>query len=296
MQMSSLATLPNLKLAWRRITTGGNHQYKRFFRQLYYAYELALDKNLRDLRTRLLALAWEPQHPDRIYLPKPSGLQRPLSLMYLEDQIVLQALANLVARRIEARRAPMLDACVFSNIPEAPDSIFFVRDWRRTYHAFGQSVDDHYRRGRIWVADFDLAAFYDTISHELLLRTAYTRLQDSDDVRFIRRCLSTWTAATRHDTVGHGLPQGPIASDFLAEVFLLPIDQTMQGTPGYVRYVDDVRLFSETESSLRQAVIQLDILCKQRGLIPQVGKFSLRKASSAADARGMLPSVGASRD
>ena len=125
MQMSSLATLPNLKLAWRRITTGGNHRSKRFFRQLYYAYELALDKNLRDLRTRLLALAWEPQHPDRIYLPKPSGLQRPLSLMYLEDQIVLQALANLVARRIEARRAPMLDpaySAIFRRRPTASSS------------------------------------------------------------------------------------------------------------------------------------------------------------------------------
>ena len=50
MKLKQLATPSNLELAWRRITTGGNHQYKRYFRPLYVAYEVALDVNLADLR------------------------------------------------------------------------------------------------------------------------------------------------------------------------------------------------------------------------------------------------------
>ena len=42
MNLKQLATSSNLELAWRRITTGGNHQYKRYFRPLYVAYEVTV--------------------------------------------------------------------------------------------------------------------------------------------------------------------------------------------------------------------------------------------------------------
>jgi hypothetical protein len=69
----NLISRTNLELAWRRITTGINHQHKKYFRGLYYAYETALDVNLRDLHTRLRGGSYRPQAPTRIYLPKPSG-------------------------------------------------------------------------------------------------------------------------------------------------------------------------------------------------------------------------------
>ncbi len=87
MHLTAIATRPNLQLAWRRITTGSNHQYKRYFRHLYSAYELALDENLKDLRVRLLSRTWRPHAADRVYLPKASGLQGPLTLLHIEDQI-----------------------------------------------------------------------------------------------------------------------------------------------------------------------------------------------------------------
>jgi hypothetical protein len=296
MRLRELATTPNLLLAWRRISTGANYQHKRFFRHLYHAYELALDDNLRDLRARLLSRSWQPSSPERIYQPKASGLQRPLTILGIEDQIVLQALANLMAKRLSPRRRPFLLKSVFSNVAQGPQSIFFLQDWHQTYAKFSETVEAHFRAGRRWVADFDLAAFYETISHDLLLRTASPRLRDSDDARWLKQCLSTWTAHKSANSIGHGLPQGPIASDFLAEVFLLPVDEAMASFPGDVRYVDDVRLFAKTATEIRQAVIQLEIHCRERGLIPQVGKFAVREARSLREARGMLPSVGATQD
>jgi len=175
MRLSQLASRPNLDLAWRRITTGGNYQYKQLYRSLYYAYEVALDANLRDLRQRLLGGAFVPRHPERIYVPKPSGLHRPLALLNIEDQIILQAFANLAAKRMQRRRAPLQFTVVFSNILEKPDSIFFFRRWQETYGAFQRRIRKHCQGGMRWVGDFDLPAFYDTISHERLLRTIYPR-------------------------------------------------------------------------------------------------------------------------
>lgn len=289
-RINQLASKRNLELAWRRITTGGNYQYKRLYRPIYYAYEVALEKNLADLRQRLLGGTFEPRHPERIYVPKPSGLHRPLALLNIEDQIVLQAFANLAAQRMQKKRAPLQFKIIFSNILEKPDSIFFFRRWQDTYGAFQRRIKKHYASGLQWVGDFDLAAFYDTISHELLLHTIYPRTTN-DDLKWIATCLRTWSSVRAASGHGHGLPQGPLASDLLAECFLLPIDLALRERRGYTRYVDDVRLFGTTEDEVRADLIELERLCRERGLIPQTGKFAIKRAQSAQEAMGMLPSI-----
>jgi Reverse transcriptase (RNA-dependent DNA polymerase) len=291
MKLKQLATPANLEIAWRRITTGGNHQYKRLFRHLYVAYEVALEDNLDDLRRRLLGGTFVARQPERIYLPKSSGLHRPLSLLYIEDQIVLQAFANLAAKKLYPRRAPLQFKVVFSNILQRNNSIFFFKKWQETYAAFQRRIHKHYANGLRWVGDFDLAAFYDTISHDLLLKTIYPRTTANGDMDWLRACLGTWSSEKASSRHGHGIPQGPLASDFLAECFLLPIDQALQKTPGYTRYVDDVRLFGKTEDDVRSAIIQLERRCREHGLIPQTGKFAVKQAASVQEAMGMLPSI-----
>ncbi|MCJ7525654.1 MAG: RNA-directed DNA polymerase [Candidatus Aminicenantes bacterium] len=290
MKIAMLASKQNLELAWRRITTGSNHQYKRLYRSIYYAYEVAHDANLKDLRQRLLGGTFKPRHPDRIFVPKSSGLHRPLTLLNVEDQIVLQAFANLAAKQLQKFRVPLQFKVVFSNILEKSDSIFFFRSWRETYRAFQGRIKKQFEGGMKWVGDFDLAAFYDTISHELLLRTIYPRTSNSD-LNWIGMCLRTWSSAHAASDHAHGLPQGPLASDFLAECFLLPIDLKLQKRRGYTRYVDDVRLFGATEDEVRIYLIELERLCRERGLIPQTGKFAIKCAKNVQEALGMLPSI-----
>ncbi len=296
MRMQQLASIANLELAWRRINTGKNHQYKKYFRNLYYSYELALPNHLRNLREALLSGTWKPTPPARVYLPKPSGLHRPLTLLYLEDQIVLQGIANLMAKKLSKRRKKLEMKFVFSNILSNSKSIFFVKNWQKTYSAFQKKVRGHYIKNFVWVADFDLAAFYDTISHELLFKIVCPRSFDHEEPKMIRSYMQTWSSTKSSSSYGHGIPQGPIASDFLAECFLLPVDEILMKRTGYTRYVDDVRLFGKTEKDVREAVIELEIHCRDRGLIPQSGKFFIKRATSPTEALGMLPSIAAPRD
>lgn len=293
MRWESLVSIQNLKLAWRRINTGRNLQYKRFFRELYLVYESAADENLSELHRKLIAKAWRPNHSARIYLPKPSGLQRPISLLGIEDQILLQAIANVFARKLRPQRQRVELETVFSNkLAEPSDSIFFTERWQVTYRAFQNKCVEHFDKGYRWAAHFDLSAYYDTISHELLLRIATPRNSHPETWGIVREWLQKWSAAESSAMTGHGIPQGPIASDFLAEAFFLPVDiELRKASCTYIRYVDDIRLFGKTENEVRQTAIMLEQRCRHRGLIPQSKKFEIKELESPEDAMGALPSI-----
>ncbi|MDP2984450.1 MAG: RNA-directed DNA polymerase [Candidatus Latescibacter sp.] len=296
MRWESLVSIKNLKLAWRRINTGRNLQYKRFFRELYLVYESAADENLSDLHKKLIAKVWKPNHSVRIYLPKPSGLQRPISLLGIEDQILLQAIANVFARKLCKKRKRVENKTVFSNkLAQPGDSIFFTERWQITYRAFQEKCVEYFNKGYRWAAHLDLSAYYDTISHDLLIRIVSPRNPHPETWNIVSEWFQKWSAADSSAMTGHGIPQGPIASDFLAEAFFLPIDiELHKGGYTYLRYVDDIRLFGKTENEVLQIAIMLEQQCRHRGLIPQSQKFELRKLKSPQDAMGALPSIAPS--
>ena len=221
MKWNSLISTQNLKLAWRRINTGVNLQYKRFFRESYLIYESAADKHIKRLHEDLKARSWEPEHATRIYVPKPSGLQRPISLLAIEDQILFQAIANLFAKKLHQKRQRVELKTVFSNKLSSPkDSIFFVERWQTTYQLFQQKCTALFNKGYQWSAHFDLSAFYDTISHDLLLSIESPR-GGSDTSETVKSWLQKWSAENNKTMTGHGIPQGPIASNFPCRSFFL---------------------------------------------------------------------------
>jgi hypothetical protein len=114
---------------------------------------------------------------------------------------------------------------------------------------------------------------------------------NSDGIEWIKGCLSVWSSDQSLSRHGHGIPQGPLASDFLAECFLLPVDLKMKPRVGYTRYVDDVRLLGKSENQVHADLIELERHYRERGLIPQTGKFAIKQALDVDEALGMLPSV-----
>lgn len=286
-----LVSEANLTLAWRRVTTARNLAYKKYFRGVQHVYENAAGNNIRDLSARLSS-SFSPTPIGRIFQPKPSGLHRAISLLSLEDQIIYQGLANIVAQRVQARRNKLWGKCIFSNkVVEQPNGIFFMEDWRDGFRAYEKKVSTHYKKGRRWVAQFDLAAFYDTISHDLLFKTVFPTTNQSPQMRAVATWIKEWASQKSAWPVTHGIPQGPIASDLLAEAFLLPVDEWMHGRHAYIRYVDDIRLFGKTELEVLAAVRDLERLMRDRGLVPQSKKFEIINATSVKEALGSLPSI-----
>jgi hypothetical protein len=95
-----------------------------------------------------------------------------------------------------------------------------------------------------------------------------------DLLRDLQQCLEIWTEESEDITRGHGIPQGPLTSDLLAECFLHDLDKEMAGLPNtrYLRYVDDIKIFAEDQKPLQAALVKLDLLSKRLGLIPQITK------------------------
>lgn len=293
MNYSKLISASNLELAWRRIVTGRNMQYKRFFRPIYLAYELAYKENIAYLQQKLRG-GWKPTPPSKIYLPKASGLQRPLSLLRLDDQIVLQAVANAFADKLHSRRQAVEGEVVFSNLLEPnKNSAFFIQDWHTTYQEFQNKCSQHYNLGYKWIAQFDLSAFYDTISHDLLIRMVSPRGGNSQTWNRVKSWFNSWCSSAKSPLLfQHGIPQGPIASDFLAECLLLPLDEALLSLGiRYVRYVDDIRIFADSRLAAQKAALDLEVSCRNLGLIPQGKKFSIFEAESESQTLGMLPSL-----
>lgn len=285
-------SMAELKLALQRLSTGRNIPYKRFFRAIYMTYQLAADENLKRLRQQLQG-NWRATKPLRIYTPKPSGLQRPITLLSVDDQIVLQLLANRVATKIYDRRKKVEHKVVFSNVLSRPKgSIFFLEDWHGTYALFQRECEKHFKKGFRWIAHFDLAAYYETISHDLLFKVVARKSSTKEPWITYKKWLQTWSSPDGTDGHTHGIPQGPIAADFLGEAFLLPLDEKfLKAGVRYVRYVDDIRIFSKTELGAQRAAVELEVFCRNHGLIPQGKKFAIKKAEKLEDALGTLPSI-----
>lgn len=292
MKYRQLIGSKNLTLAWRRILTSTGIQYKNIYRSLYESHEAGIDATIDRLHEKLKG-GWKPTHPHRVFLPKPSGLHRPIALMALEDQIVLQAVANAFAQKLRARRKAVENRSVFSNVLNTPsNSIFFVRNWKQTYYRYLFRCVHYYQHNLNWVVHFDLAAFYDTISHELLIKRVSPRGGNSGTWERVRGWLERWTVEAGSDMYHHGIPQGPIASDFLAECAMLPLDENMlRARYNYVRYVDDVRIFAQSEPQARTAAAKLEVQCRNLGLIPHSSKFAIREIASLSEFLELLPSI-----
>jgi hypothetical protein len=285
-------TIKELRLALQRLSTGRNIPYKRFFRSIYLNYQFAADDNLKRLRQEIQG-NWKASKPLRIYTPKPSGLQRPITLLKIDDQIILQLLANRLALKIYKRRKKVEHKVAFSNILSRPkDSVFFLEDWHLTYSLFQKKCEEHYKNGFHWIAHFDLAAYYDTLSHEILMKVVAPRTSTNEPWTTYMKWLQAWSSPVGTDGHAHGIPQGPIGADFLGEIFLLPLDEKfLKEGIRYVRYVDDIRIFAETELDAQKAAVELEVFCRNHGLIPQGKKFAIKKAEKLDDALGTLPSI-----
>jgi len=276
MNFATFSSKHNLQLAWRRISTTADARYKYYFRHLMEAYELSFKENIFDLYKRLRNNEYSPQTPVRIYYAKPSGLQRPITLLNLEDQIILQAIANIFAEQTRSRREPLVGKSIYSNwLSSKNDSDFFLQDWKYGYFGLRNALKSWYKRGYSWEASFDLSAFYETIPHQLLLKILAPHNGNMELTDFINNCLETWSADCPPVKHNNGIPQGPAASDFLAECIMLPIDEIMHNSYVYLRYVDDIKILGQSELEVRKALVNLDILCRERGLIPNSEKTTI---------------------
>lgn len=237
-------------------------------------------------------LALGKSEVSRLYIPKKGGFVRPITYLGFQNTVVYQAFSNILAETFLPELSLNYNKLTFGNhINHDSHNQFQFLPWKSRWKKY-QEVSKNLieSRGFNYVVDFDIASFFDSIDHQLLISVLKEKL-DSDLCDLLLSILRINRSDFHHicPTLNAGIPQGPIGSIVLSEVFLHHyVDQYFvkhinKNEIAYIRYADDIRIFAPKESSAKRFITILDLLCRNIGLIPQTSKVGVKYYESASE-------------
>ena len=273
----------NLKLAWERVRYFDRPDSRDWIGLKVFAANR--DYNLELLRKTLVARTFEPTYPEIKYLPKKSQTLRPMAIMAIADRVIFQAIANVAAERARPVLSTIADRQSYANVLAETNSKGLFKPWKPQYQSFQKKFKALFEEGNIWLVETDMAAFYETIDHEMLFKTLTdNEFLDAETREYLETYLPIWASAKREEKISRGLPQGCLASDLFANIFLLKFDKKLSVQEfHYLRYVDDIRLLASTREAVQKGLICVDRNLKMSGLLIQTNKTLVRQISNFDD-------------
>lgn len=233
-------------------------------------YEQNLEAKLADLHGRIHRGAYRATPSRRKFIPKDDGRMRPLGVAALEDKIVQRAVVDVLNAIYE------VDFLGFS---------YGFRPKRSQHDALDALAVGVTRMKVNWILDIDIRSFFDTVSHEWLIRFVEHRVGDPRIIRLIRKWLKAgvmedgqWAATDE------GTPQGSVISPLLSNVYLhYAFDLWAQqwrrrhalGTVIFVRYADDMVVGFQHEEDARRFQVDMCARLGQFGLTVHPDKTRL---------------------
>jgi RNA-directed DNA polymerase len=210
-------------------------------------YEADGEDNLHDLHARVHSGAYRALPVRRRFIPKPGGKQRPLGIAALEDKIVQRALVTVL-------------------------NAIYEEDFLGFSHGFRPGRSQHDALDALtvaicdtpvnWILDADIRGFFDSVSHEWLVRFLKHRIGDERVIRLVQKWLKAGVLEEGQWSVSEaGTPQGAVASPLLANVYLHYVfdlwakqwrRREATGNMIVVRYADDIVVGFEHEVDARR--------------------------------------------
>lgn len=278
----------NLRLAWERMIRSNGKDIKDFFGIEIYATNL--DKNLIQLSEAIINGEFKPQRPFKYYEPKASKTHRTKSILSIEDALVYQAIADKVAttnyKRLAENNSFVFGSVLHPEVQKGLDLLnepnadfYFFEYYIPLYNKFINSVNTEIENTNIsFKLETDITGFFDCIPHSKLLITLNKFGVEAEILDLLGDCLNIYSGTKESVTPGVGIPQGPAASFFYANVFLTDLDyEISQRGYTYYRYMDDIRIYEESEDQLTEALVLIDNFLKGRALSLNTKKTSIEE-------------------
>jgi RNA-directed DNA polymerase len=212
-------------------------------------FEKDRERYLGLLHQRLKDGSYRPRPVRRVEIDKPgSTAKRPLGIPTVMDRVCQQAVVQVLEPVFE---------------PTFRDESFGFRPGRSTHMAM-RRIWRQLQAGNNWVVDADIADFFGTLSHDVLVKLVAERVADGKVLRLLRQFLEAGVLRDgRFEPTLTGVPQGGVVSPLMSNIYLHVFDQKM-AEAGYAltRYADDwvavCRSRREAERALASAQAVLE--------------------------------------
>lgn len=287
----------NIKLAFYRVRCWPDKTVKDQVGIRAFGHDL--ENNCLQLSEHLLLGKYKPRRGFKFYVPKASKTLRTKTLLYIEDAIVYQAIANKISEE-NYDKLNDHESFVFGSVL-APDvtkgvkllkeeepNYFFFKFWKNLYQKFKDSIIQSIEVDKVkYKFETDITGFFDCIPHYNLLTKLSEEFGVEDEILdILSECLNIWSGTKDSITPGVGIPQGTVPSFFLANLLLHNLDDIIIGKGyRYYRYMDDINIYGYNEKELLEALLIIDKYTKGNGLSINAKKTSIVEINEDGDER-----------
>jgi retron-type reverse transcriptase len=255
------------------------------------AFKSNLEINCKNLSKKIIEGNYKPQRGFKFYVPKPSKTLRTKTTLFIEDAIVYQAIANVLSKN-NYDKLDQYSQFVFGSVlneevkkgdailKEEKPNFFFFKFWQGLHKKYSDSIIQAIELDKVkFKFETDITGFFDSIPHYNLLSILSTQFGVEDEILdLLGDCLNIWSGTKDGPTPGVGIPQGPSPSFLLANFLLHQLDQKLiEHGYIYLRYMDDINIYSYEENELLDALLLIDKYTKTNALSINSKKTSIQE-------------------
>ncbi|MCP4430453.1 MAG: group II intron reverse transcriptase/maturase [Gammaproteobacteria bacterium] len=223
-----------------------------------------LEENLTAVVQRMKTMSYRPGPVRQVLIPKEGsvGATRPLGISNFEDKLIQKMTRKILENIYE----PLFLDCSFGFRPN------------RSCHDAIRSLGRHLLHNEVQtIIDIDLANFFGTIDHQMLVDMLGKKIKDQRFIRYINRMFKAGVLSDQELVVSdEGVPQGSICSPVLANVyahyvldtwFQSVVKKHCRGRVELFRYADDAVICCRHNKDAERIKV---------ALIKRLAKFKLK--------------------
>lgn len=199
-----------------------------------------LKEHREELLTALRNGKYKPKAVRRVEIPKPDGGKRKLGVPTVIDRMIQQAIVQVLQPIYE---------------PLFSDNSYGFRPKRSAHQAISKALE-YYNEGFKQVVDLDLARYFDTVNHDILIDMLREQIKDERVISLIRKYLKSGVMIDGLvSPTTEGTPQGGNLSPLLSNIYLTAFDKLLESRGHkFVRYADDCNIYVKSRRAAERVM------------------------------------------